>query len=176
MKDFKVDVLGVMYDVLFRNQDDDKRLIECEGFCDKTTKTIVVDNFSGGESSNLGFGDKDSYISDIVRHEMVHAFLNESGLQSSSEWARNEEAIDWISLQLPKMVKAMSSFLNITDILSKYKFVRSKICGSDLSVDTIGFIIKTDNNEIHKKHLVKYCNGTLKWMDERDIEILEESN
>lgn len=46
---------------------------------------------------------------DIMRHEIIHAFLDESGLQMSSfasgAWAENEEMADWFALQLPKMVK-----------------------------------------------------------------------
>ena len=42
----------------------------------------------------------------MLRHEIVHAFLYESGLDVSSEWARNEEIVDWIALQTPKLQKA----------------------------------------------------------------------
>lgn len=45
-----------------------------------------------------------------LRHEIIHAFLAESGLWGSSEpakaWAMNEEMIDWIALQFPKILKA----------------------------------------------------------------------
>lgn len=30
--------------------------------------------------------------------------LHESGLSSNSEWAMNEEIVDWIALQLPKII------------------------------------------------------------------------
>lgn len=42
----------------------------------------------------------------IVRHEIVHAFLKESGLDCNSDWARNEEIVDWIALQGPKIMAA----------------------------------------------------------------------
>lgn len=47
----------------------------------------------------------------ILRHEIIHAFFNESGLQDDSSnidcgWAVNEEMVDWIAIQFPKMVKA----------------------------------------------------------------------
>lgn len=46
-----------------------------------------------------------------LRHEITHAFLNESGLQNDSSvpgggWATNEEMIDWFALQSPKIYKA----------------------------------------------------------------------
>lgn len=39
-------------------------------------------------------------------NEIVHAFLLESGLDENSEWARNEELVDWIAIQGPKIWKA----------------------------------------------------------------------
>ncbi len=45
-----------------------------------------------------------------LRHEIVHAFLGESGLSANSNesdaWARNEEMVDWFALQGPKIYKA----------------------------------------------------------------------
>ena len=45
---------------------------------------------------------------ETIRHELVHAFLNESGLKestgvSNNGWATFEEMVDWIALQAPKM-------------------------------------------------------------------------
>lgn len=45
-----------------------------------------------------------------LRHEVIHAFLNESGLQWNSfapenAWAKNEEMVDWIAIQAPKIFK-----------------------------------------------------------------------
>ena len=47
----------------------------------------------------------------IIRHEVTHAFLYESGLGYSSTtpncpWAEHEEMVDWIALQGPKLYKA----------------------------------------------------------------------
>jgi hypothetical protein len=46
----------------------------------------------------------------VVRHEIVHAFLMESGLDESSNpadaWATNEEMVDWFARQGPKIYKA----------------------------------------------------------------------
>lgn len=44
-----------------------------------------------------------------LRHEIIHAFLFESGLWVNSNsvecWAMNEEMIDWIAIQYPKISK-----------------------------------------------------------------------
>ena len=37
---------------------------------------------------------------------MIHAFLHESGLAVNSDWAQNEEMVDWFALQAPKLFKA----------------------------------------------------------------------
>jgi hypothetical protein len=48
-------------------------------------------------------------VASTIRHEVIHAYLMESGLNGSSNavdcWARNEEMVDWFALQLPKMIK-----------------------------------------------------------------------
>ena len=47
---------------------------------------------------------------EIIRHEIIHAFLYESGLDgeshsNSSSWATDEEIIDWFAIQLKKKKK-----------------------------------------------------------------------
>lgn len=46
-----------------------------------------------------------------LRHEIVHAFFSESGLSDSGlsyegAWCKNEELVDWIAWQGPKIQKA----------------------------------------------------------------------
>jgi len=49
------------------------------------------------------------YQNKIARHEIVHAFLYESGLDCNSlkqyNWAENEEMVDWFAIQGPKIFK-----------------------------------------------------------------------
>ncbi|MGL5549337.1 MAG: hypothetical protein ACRC17_05685 [Culicoidibacterales bacterium] len=42
---------------------------------------------------------------ETVRHEVIHAFLSESGLRDSSTnaWAVNEEMVDWFAIQWHKI-------------------------------------------------------------------------
>lgn len=42
-----------------------------------------------------------------MRHELIHAFLGESGLRSDSEWAENEEMVDYFAIQFEKIAIAM---------------------------------------------------------------------
>lgn len=60
----------------------------------------------------------------VLRHELIHAFLYESGLDMSSAahdaWAVNEEMIDWMAIQMPKIMAAYESVINKNVIESRY--------------------------------------------------------
>lgn len=103
-----IDILGITYTISFKQIHDDERLKDAAGYCDMTTKDIVVGIFKKDVDS---VSDLSQYQYKVLRHEIIHAFLFESGLDGSSDWARNEEAVDWIAIQLPK----------ITDVLTKLK-------------------------------------------------------
>lgn len=96
-----VDVLGVEYTIKESNKLKDFNLENNDGYCDHSTKTIVIDTFqnSPGSLENL-----EEYKKQVIRHELIHAFLFESGLDGCS-WAKNEEIVDWIACQFPKMKK-----------------------------------------------------------------------
>lgn len=51
----------------------------------------------------------------VLRHELIHAFLFESGMDQSSTahkaWAVNEEMIDWMAIQMPKIMAAYNSII-----------------------------------------------------------------
>ena len=64
--------------------------------------TIVVENYKRVESGNNGKLELQEKKN--LRHEIVHAFLFESGLAENSEWAYNEEMVDWIAKQGPKII------------------------------------------------------------------------
>ena len=55
-------------------------------------------------------GDLVAYQRKVIRHEIVHAFLYESGLWQNSYgskcWAQNEEMVDWFAIQEPKIHSA----------------------------------------------------------------------
>lgn len=109
----EVNILGTEYTISF------VKISECEylkekhfcGSCNSITKEILI-----GDASEEEFFDKLSpkeqeiVTKEIMRHEIIHAFMNESGLQDNSlqycsGWAKNEEMIDWIAIQFPKMLQ-----------------------------------------------------------------------
>lgn len=100
-----VDILGTKYLIIQSNKVEDVTLESCDGYCDTSVKKIVIDTFQETPNSleNL-----DEYRKKIIRHELVHAFLFESGLGCNS-WADKEEIVDWIAIQFPKLLKTFES-------------------------------------------------------------------
>ena len=97
-----IDVLGTKYSINETNVVDDTYLNGADGYCDHTIKSIVIDTFkpTHGSVKNL-----EDYKKQVIRHELIHAFLFESGLGGES-WARDEEIVDWIARMFPKLKKA----------------------------------------------------------------------
>ena len=71
-----------------------------DGFADLSTREIRVrmDNINE-------VGDFEALVKKQTRHEIIHAFLYESGLAFNSDWAVNEELVDWIAIQFPKIAE-----------------------------------------------------------------------
>lgn len=102
----KINVLGEEYTLERACISDDKALETLSGYCDSSVRKIVVRGYSDRENTHFDVKDIENVIQKTIRHEIVHAFLVESGLDIESEWATNEETVDWIALQLPKIYRA----------------------------------------------------------------------
>lgn len=72
----------------------------------------------------------------VLRHELIHAFLFESGMDQSSAaheaWAVNEEMIDWMAIQMPKIMAAYDSIVK----------QRLKYADADIVTQGAGYLIK----------------------------------
>lgn len=112
MQDFKVNILGSEWSVKFGNEEEYPNLAEMDGYTDLSTREIVVDNMEASRGQIGAKADLESYQKQVVRHEIIHAFLLESGLDSNSNsadsWAVNEEMVDWFAIQSPKIFKVFS--------------------------------------------------------------------
>ncbi len=109
-----VNILGTPYRIVKKKYADEPYFAEqsIDGFCDALLKEIVYCDmltFPGWEKEpqeRIKISEKTT-----IRHEIVHAFFNESGLQQNSftverAWAKNEEIVDWLALQGPKIYAA----------------------------------------------------------------------
>ena len=109
-----VNILGTEYTITVKKYEEDEAFerMSIDGYCDGHIKTIVVCDMS----TYKGWEHEPKETAEIaqrqtLRHEIVHAFFDESGLASSAlgidgSWAKNEEMVDWFALQGPKIYKA----------------------------------------------------------------------
>lgn len=109
----KVNVLGTDYTIrrVDSGQDEYMEKMHYGGYCDAGDLEIVILNL---KSTKEWESCSDECIrrkeNETLRHELFHAFLNESGLQwdshtPDSAWAKNEEMVDWLAIQSPKIFK-----------------------------------------------------------------------
>lgn len=100
-KETQVDVLGTTYTIKLSSEKEDEALKNLNGYCLCLQKHIVIDDKPNNAT-------EDSITKRTIRHELLHAFLYESGLDNEVPWANSEEQIvDWIALQFPKILKAV---------------------------------------------------------------------
>lgn len=108
-----VNILGTEYTIETHKVSEDDYLKEnhLAGYCGEEDKLIVVADMSEKEFF-IGMDEKGqrTYWQKTLRHEIIHAFLNESGLSDSASvpscaWAKHEEMVDWLAIQSPKIFK-----------------------------------------------------------------------
>lgn len=106
----QINILGTEYEIIKGSVLNCPSLKELYGFTDYTVKQIVVLDFRTVEKDNRSFEDFETLQKQVLRHEIIHAFLFESGLNVNSndveQWATNEEMVDWFVIQWPKLSKA----------------------------------------------------------------------
>lgn len=100
-----IDILGTQYRVIQDTEPDkNPKLTNALGYFEPCSKKLVI---SGIKEDDNTVENLDDLKDCVLRHEIMHAFLYESGLYESSDWAASEEMIDYFALQLPKIVLAM---------------------------------------------------------------------
>lgn len=113
MENRKINILGTKYRIEIHKVSEDSFMEEKQvaGYCEEENKLIVVADMSE-EKYFVGMDEKaqEAYRKKTLRHEIMHAFLNESGLSDDSNrfdsaWAKNEEMVDWFAIQSPKIFK-----------------------------------------------------------------------
>lgn len=92
-----INILGTKYTITFRPDEEvcsamSVQIGECGGYCSAAAKEIVIANLDRCDDADL---EKDEVKRCNLRHEIVHAFLNESGLQANSNgaecWAKTRK-------------------------------------------------------------------------------------
>lgn len=115
MQNGTVNILGTEYRITYKPDAEVCAAMgvpvgECGGYCNHYAKEIVIaalGQCNGSEDEN------EALRRENMRHELIHAFLNESGLGYNAAgtdcWPKNEEMVDWFAIQSPKIFKVFSS-------------------------------------------------------------------
>lgn len=98
----KISILGTEYDFDETTEKDDGKLYEKDGYCDRFSKRISVDTELTVDNPDI-CSDQNAFFRYIKRHEILHAFLFESGLE---EYGNDESLINWIAWQFPKLLES----------------------------------------------------------------------
>lgn len=96
----KIKVLGEEWKIYY------KRLPNADGQCFPGSREIWIHNRIDPAATS---------INRVVRHEIIHAFMFESGLGYNFEWDKDEAdetIVDWFAIQYPK-IKAVFEALGI---------------------------------------------------------------
>lgn len=105
-----VNVLGTRYEIVRRPVEEMEP--NRGGWCDPDLKRIEVFKLETVEEWKHESKEKITKREKLIlRHEIVHAFFNESGIRDGSAcfelpWALNEEMVDWFANQGEKIYKA----------------------------------------------------------------------
>lgn len=101
-----VNILGQDWKILVEKTGEQFDCRNCEGYCDNSVKEIHIEILKDEPENQK---DLTKVLSNTVRHEIIHAFMYESGLAQNSNghscWAQNEEMVDWWAIQFHKVQK-----------------------------------------------------------------------
>lgn len=100
-----VNILGTEYEILVQSENDNPKLKECDGLCEQYSKKIVLNDGKYAENEVMTVENLEEYKKKVLRHELFHAFFGEAGLRSHSDYAENEELIDWLAIMSPRIFK-----------------------------------------------------------------------
>ena len=94
---YNVKVLGNIYTIeKLETRNDFMAQHRLDGYCDRTTRNIKV-CIEGSHYQN-----KKEYLDEVVRHELLHAFLLEGGIAYNTS-VHTEQYIDWLVVQWDKI-------------------------------------------------------------------------
>lgn len=99
MNDTIVNILGTKYTIKL----EELKNADYDGLCDPYSKIITIRSDNVNDISNFEFVQKLS-----TRHEIIHAFMFESGLGHNWEHkpiGHEETTVDWFAYQFPNILK-----------------------------------------------------------------------
>ena len=98
----KVNILGTDYEIVSGSREEYPRLKVADGYTDTSIKRIVILDCNTLENDDANIKDLASYEQKVTRYESG-LWVNSNDIE---QWAMNEEMIDWLAIQFPKIYKA----------------------------------------------------------------------
>ena len=101
-KEKRVNILGTEYSIEI---DETLEKTDTDGLCKEYDKQITIRNVDQMLCDDDSMETKKKRFDEVLRHEIVHAFFVESGLD---DYSADEQLVNWIAIQSPKLFKAFN--------------------------------------------------------------------
>lgn len=95
----KINMLGTEYSI---ETDDTLEKTGIDGLCKEYNKQITIRNLGSMLNNDDSTDTKKIRFNEVLRHEIIHAFFCESGLDN---YNNDEQLVSWIANQFPKLVQ-----------------------------------------------------------------------
>ena len=95
-----VNILGTEYHIVVNTPM--CQSLNADGICKVYDKLIVMRECSKLLDADDSYETKEQRFNEVMRHEIIHAFFDESGLE---EYSNDEQLVCWLAKQFPKMLK-----------------------------------------------------------------------
>ncbi len=93
-----INILGTEYELITDGTIEAYPDLEgSDGYCNYQLKQIVI-----SKEDDDGTVSYARYLEKVLRHEIIHAYLYESGLH---DYTNDESIVDWMAIQFPKINK-----------------------------------------------------------------------
>lgn len=96
-----VNILGTEYTIVTNTSM--CQSLNADGICKEYDKLIVMRECDCLLDPDDSREAKEERYNEVLRHEIIHAFFDESGLE---EYSNDEQLVCWLAKQFPKMTKA----------------------------------------------------------------------
>ena len=107
MQDMNVSIMGTCYDIRFVDEYPER--LKCvgeyaDGLFNRCNREIYI---LKNKDKDFTYEGRKRHMNRVLIHEIIHAYLEESGLSANSNmisaWAQNEEMVDWLAIQSSKI-------------------------------------------------------------------------
>lgn len=122
----KVSILGTEYEIIEQTEEQNPKLRNNNGLCEIYSHRIILN--ADIQEDELSYENLQEFKKRVLRHEIIHAFFAESGLRGNSEYAENEELVDWIAIQFPKINKVLQQIDENCGARMAYKEIENEVC------------------------------------------------